>query len=255
MIETNFRSQKGNKFCPLHRRPFRNFTNFDQVQAVSYDMSLPRLLSTTVLGKRKATKESTSLVLHLASSPEPSQYNPSDSDFELSTASIDLDSEAHGGSTSKASPSSASLLRSIAAARPLIVVNGELVEATKRKYRCPHAGCTKAYTKPSRLEEHERSHTGEVCLLLLCRSVVGIKRKTISGLLYAIRATNLIFVRRIFKLIRDLTCPSLRDLLAAQSSTARKDFGPPSILKCTRICTRGLNLIRSVCIVQPRCVI
>lgn len=28
-------------------------------------------------------------------------------------------------------------------------------------YPCPHPGCTKSYTKPVRLEEHIRSHTGE----------------------------------------------------------------------------------------------
>ncbi|EJD52794.1 hypothetical protein AURDEDRAFT_181317 [Auricularia subglabra TFB-10046 SS5] len=32
-----------------------------------------------------------------------------------------------------------------------------------RKHKCSHDGCTKAYTKPSRLEEHLRSHTGEAC--------------------------------------------------------------------------------------------
>ncbi|KAF8323697.1 hypothetical protein DL93DRAFT_2049071 [Clavulina sp. PMI_390] len=30
-----------------------------------------------------------------------------------------------------------------------------------RKYYCPVEGCGKAYTKPSRLSEHERSHTGQ----------------------------------------------------------------------------------------------
>jgi general transcription factor IIIA len=32
----------------------------------------------------------------------------------------------------------------------------------ERRYQCPHEGCDKAYTKPSRLAEHELSHTGEV---------------------------------------------------------------------------------------------
>ncbi|KZW00201.1 hypothetical protein EXIGLDRAFT_722267 [Exidia glandulosa HHB12029] len=33
--------------------------------------------------------------------------------------------------------------------------------AKTRKYACSYEGCTKAYTKPSRLDEHIRSHTGE----------------------------------------------------------------------------------------------
>ena len=33
----------------------------------------------------------------------------------------------------------------------------------ERRYKCSHEGCLKAYTKPSRLAEHERSHTGDVC--------------------------------------------------------------------------------------------
>jgi hypothetical protein len=35
--------------------------------------------------------------------------------------------------------------------------------STKKKYNCTFEGCEKAYTKPTRLEEHKRSHTGEVC--------------------------------------------------------------------------------------------
>jgi hypothetical protein len=32
----------------------------------------------------------------------------------------------------------------------------------ERRYKCQYDGCDKAYTKPSRLAEHELSHTGEV---------------------------------------------------------------------------------------------
>jgi hypothetical protein len=45
-----------------------------------------------------------------------------------------------------------------------ILINGKLSVPTKRRYKCTHDGCDKAYTKPSRLEEHERTHTGEVCV-------------------------------------------------------------------------------------------
>ena len=36
----------------------------------------------------------------------------------------------------------------------------------ERRYRCSYEGCSKAYTKPSRLAEHERVHTGDVCRYL-----------------------------------------------------------------------------------------
>ncbi|KDQ50548.1 hypothetical protein JAAARDRAFT_42006 [Jaapia argillacea MUCL 33604] len=96
--------------------------------------------TTTVLGKRKASP----LVLHLASS---SSYAPTDSEIES-----DDPRDAHVPPT--AAPSRA-------ASKPLIIVNGALVKDTKRRYQCSSEGCEKAYTKPSRLEEHERSHTGE----------------------------------------------------------------------------------------------
>jgi hypothetical protein len=46
--------------------------------------------------------------------------------------------------------------------RAPILVNGQLVAYTRKKYKCTHPGCEKSYGKPSRLEEHERSHTGIV---------------------------------------------------------------------------------------------
>ena len=43
-----------------------------------------------------------------------------------------------------------------------IIVNGKLVADNGKRYQCTFPGCTKAYRKPVRLEEHERTHTGEV---------------------------------------------------------------------------------------------
>jgi len=36
------------------------------------------------------------------------------------------------------------------------------VSTKVRKYKCNYTNCNKSYTKPTRLREHERSHTGEV---------------------------------------------------------------------------------------------
>jgi len=83
----------------------------------------------TVLGKRKAKQSSDKLVLHLTS--------PSLTSTKLSSG-----------------PGSA------------ILVNGSLIANTAKRYRCTQHGCEKSYSKPSRLEEHERSHTGQVNLFL-----------------------------------------------------------------------------------------
>ncbi|KIK68994.1 hypothetical protein GYMLUDRAFT_91402 [Collybiopsis luxurians FD-317 M1] len=82
------------------------------------------LATVSVLGKRRASvSASSSYVLHLNSSPEPAIELPS---------------------------------------KKPIIINGKLTSGnTKKRYQCTFAGCEKAYTKPSRLVEHTRSHTGE----------------------------------------------------------------------------------------------
>ena len=46
--------------------------------------------------------------------------------------------------------------------RQPVIVNGKLLLNPQRIYKCTFEGCDKSYAKPSRLEEHERSHTGHV---------------------------------------------------------------------------------------------
>lgn len=100
--------------------------------------STVQTLPTTVLGKRK-TPATKSLVLHL-SSPE-STYTPLDSDLDPIASTSNING-------------------------PPILVNGSLIPFTTKRYRCTYEGCDKAYSKPTRLAEHERSHTGQVCNLL-----------------------------------------------------------------------------------------
>ncbi|PPQ62933.1 hypothetical protein CVT24_006173 [Panaeolus cyanescens] len=84
----------------------------------------------TVLGKRKLSSKTENLVLRVSASTD-------ESDFEPSTTTKFTDT------------------------RP-ILVNGSLVPGdTKKRYKCTYGGCDKAYSKPSRLSEHERSHTNE----------------------------------------------------------------------------------------------
>ncbi|KAJ7502882.1 hypothetical protein B0H11DRAFT_1711385 [Mycena galericulata] len=86
----------------------------------------------SILGKR--SRAPGQYVLHLASSPEPCSFSDSDVDPQLASTSKNF--------------------------LP-ILINGVLVSPTKKRYKCTHNGCDKAYSKPSRLEEHERSHSGK----------------------------------------------------------------------------------------------
>ncbi|KAI9449882.1 hypothetical protein F5148DRAFT_1379203 [Russula earlei] len=47
------------------------------------------------------------------------------------------------------------------ASRQPVIVNGKLLLNSRRIYKCTIDGCERSYTKPSRLEEHERSHAGD----------------------------------------------------------------------------------------------
>ncbi|KAL4071237.1 hypothetical protein V8B97DRAFT_436074 [Scleroderma yunnanense] len=88
-------------------------------------------LSTTVLGKRRV--RNSSLVLRLSSSPAPSESDGSEyaQGEESDTATV--------------------------AGPPTTPVEA----GRKARYPCTHSGCTRSYSKPSRLSEHYRSHTGE----------------------------------------------------------------------------------------------
>uniref|UniRef100_A0A8H7Y7H7 C2H2-type domain-containing protein n=1 Tax=Psilocybe cubensis TaxID=181762 RepID=A0A8H7Y7H7_PSICU len=99
---------------------------------------------TTVLGKRKATTNDENFVLLLSPSPSTSALP--------STSTLPFPERLDSDSSSKQASDTIS---------DFIIINGKLVPHTKKCYRCTHLGCDKAYTKPSRLEEHERTHTGQ----------------------------------------------------------------------------------------------
>ena len=103
--------------------------------------------TTTVLGKRKATQL---YIIHLSAS---------DVDPDMNTdATTDLHTDVDAEASSRASD---------AAAGPSTSKNGRILgrrtaKTREKVYRCDLEGCDKAYTKPSRLAEHTRSHTGHV---------------------------------------------------------------------------------------------
>ncbi|ETW83575.1 putative transcription regulator [Heterobasidion irregulare TC 32-1] len=100
--------------------------------------------TTTILGKRKATQ---SYIIHLSASDVDPDVN-TDTNTHLHT---DGDAESSYASDAAAGPSASKNGRQNARRTAM---GGE------RAYRCVFEGCGKAYTKPSRLAEHARSHTG-----------------------------------------------------------------------------------------------
>lgn len=94
--------------------------------------------STVVLRKRRhSTVElEDSLVLHLSSSPSPSYYDPEGSEYDIPVPDCNIPGCSQGARNPKS--------------------------RTVKRYKCSYAACMKAYSKPSRLAEHERSHTGDV---------------------------------------------------------------------------------------------
>lgn len=115
------------------------------------------------------------------------------------------------------------------ASRQSVIVNGKLLLNSKRIYKCTFDDCDKSYAKPSRLEEHERSHTGDVGQIdhtHFC--IVGLINFAISVRSFAPRAISHIFAKPICKLTYAPTCPSLTDPLSAKRPTATNDSGRPS---------------------------
>ena len=114
------------------------------------------LTTTTVLGKRNRVTSETLLL----------QLSASESNHEQSDVSWqELESEVESPQTLPNSKQKSAF----------VLVNGSLVKNGKKKYHCTFSGCKKTYSKPCRLEEHERSHTGEVRLSIkISDSIFGV---------------------------------------------------------------------------------
>ena len=110
--------------------------------------------TTTVLGKRTARARSSNIT-EAQDTPATLflQLSASDSNHEQSDVSWqELESDVEPPQTPLGSRQKSGLA----------LVDGSLVKGAKKQYRCTFSGCEKSYSKPCRLEEHERSHTGEV---------------------------------------------------------------------------------------------
>ncbi|KAI0030681.1 hypothetical protein K488DRAFT_53720 [Vararia minispora EC-137] len=100
---------------------------------------------TTVLGKRK-TRGRPSYVLSLVSTSESEHLSASD--YEPPA-----DASEHEPSGEDATPSDPEL-------EPKPAPKSKSSTPRPKRYACPYPNCPKAYSKPTRLAEHERSHTG-----------------------------------------------------------------------------------------------
>jgi general transcription factor IIIA len=107
----------------------------------------------TILGKRKTRKPA--YVLHLAATSESENQSQSDYEPPPNENGSQYESESQSDAYLP-TPSSSSR-----PSKPPIVRNGSVVAGSSKHYACPFPGCPKAYTKPSRLAEHDRTHTGD----------------------------------------------------------------------------------------------
>jgi hypothetical protein len=106
-----------------------------------------------VLGKRKALGSPVRRTIpYLSPSPRPSF--DSDSGSEEDNGDDDASSEYDSEATEELDESPARPSSSLSSRR--------VSESRLKKYECSYEGCEKKYIKPSRLAEHERSHTGDV---------------------------------------------------------------------------------------------
>ncbi len=173
--------------------------------------------STVTLRKRKHRD---SLVIHL-SSPSPSCENDpehAESEYDTGQAS-DTGAVTHGYSASSA----------------------------KKRYACTYEGCTRAYAKPSRLAEHERSHTGDVRLFAPDRLSQGsFDHVVYSDRTCAQHATNLTCEKLISKLMPARTCQALPNHTPARSQDAGSGSGPRNISAPMLNCTEERSLSRCV---------
>ncbi|KAF8265688.1 hypothetical protein EI94DRAFT_1804012 [Lactarius quietus] len=81
--------------------------------------------------------------------------------------------------------------------RPPVLVNGKLLLNPKRRYNCTFDGCDKSHTKHSCLEEHERSHTGDVRRINFASfRVVTLTIFAMGARSFALRAIGLFFAKQ-----------------------------------------------------------
>ena len=168
--------------------------------------------ATIVLGKRKARQEDDRFSIRLESSPP----------------TFPIESECESDASYKQASTSTIHLSSL---------------RRERRFKCPHENCTKAYTKPSRLAEHERSHTGDVGRRNDYSTFVDGHPSDHSPVQHAARTT---LGKHIYKRILALIFLRQLDRLLAKTRHAKSVSGPFSTCVCIVSYTKGRNHSRCV---------
>lgn len=156
--------------------PVQASANTAHILAARLGMSSTALLTrpAPVLGKRKKS------LSYFLSNPAVSFKHPPSPDSEVENSDSewgsDYESEATATEESSAEESDAGnslehVKTGVASRNPSSSSLTKLARPRARKYFCVHENCDKSYTKPSRLAEHERSHTGVVSNVSFCWSI------------------------------------------------------------------------------------
>lgn len=117
--------------------------------------------------------------------------------------------------------------------------------AADRNYKCQWEGCDKAYTKPSRLAEHELSHTGEVRRYPRLKHSSADADRSRDGTharTAIIHTSDIIIYKRISERIFRKTTRHLR----ARGRDVTNDSGQRPTYAVTRRFTTRQNITRSV---------
>lgn len=128
--------------------------------------------SQTSLGKRKAVDISrySSVARFCVVRPSKTSYDEDyHSDSTQDESDFEIDDESDGGRSDTPGSSPGSSSSNLSAGVKHLRTGPRADKRTvprPKVYVCTHSNCGKAYSRPSRLEEHKRSHTGVVRIFL-----------------------------------------------------------------------------------------
>lgn len=123
----------------------------------------------SMINKKRA---STSKAVYTVQNEEEEEEGEESDDEEQQASSSKGSSSSKGQTRASTRIETANVIKRKPSSSRVGIVNGkveavELSGGRAKRYACTEPGCSKAYTRPGRLEEHTRSHTGEVRLSIV----------------------------------------------------------------------------------------